>query len=105
VVFRQPAYLRVGVQERIPELLVPWPTLQLTQGDREVVQVESPAAIVEVDGLCLTTMKEDVLVVEIAVDETEGAGLSARVRVDAQTTSSALANSAASSVETSDSTS
>jgi hypothetical protein len=54
---RQRTYLRVGLQERVAELVVPWPTLQLGQGDREVVQVEALAAIVEVDRSCLTTMK------------------------------------------------
>ena len=75
MVVRQRAYLRVRLQERVAELVVSWPTLQLGQRDREVVQVEAPAAIVEVDRSGLTTMKEEVLVVEVSVDEAEGTGL------------------------------
>src|SRR6266516_2911451 len=75
MVVRQRTYLRVRFQERVAELVVTRPTLQLGQRDREVVQVEAPAAIVEVDRSRLTTMKEEVLVVEVSVDEAEGTGL------------------------------
>jgi len=68
-------YLRVGLQERVAELVVPLSTFQLGQRDREVVQVEAPATIVEVEHSRLTTMKQEVLVVEISVDEAEGSGL------------------------------
>jgi hypothetical protein len=66
--------VRVGLQERVSELVVPWPVLKLRQRRGEVVEVEAPAAIVEVDRSCLTSIEEEVLVVEIAVDEAEGAG-------------------------------
>lgn len=55
------------------ELVVPWPVLEFRERDREVVEVESPAAVVEVDRIRLAAVEKDVLVVEIAVEEAEGA--------------------------------
>ena len=75
MVARQRAFLGVAGHQRVVELVVPRPLLQLPQGDGEVVQVEAPAAVVEVDRPHRTSVEQEVLVVEIAVDQAEPARL------------------------------
>src|SRR5262245_27595169 len=74
VVGRETTALGVGAEERISQLAVSGPLLELEQRDREVVQVEPPAAVVEVDCSCLAFVEEDVFVMKVAVNEAEGAG-------------------------------
>ena len=95
MVVRQRTYPFVAFQERLQGLVVPRPTVELPQRDGYVVQVEAPAAVVEVDRPRLGAVEQEVLVVEVAVDQAEGSGL-LRLPIVASTTSSASANSAAS---------
>ena len=99
MVVRQGAPLGVGVEQGIAELAVPGSLLELPERDGEVVEVEAPAAVVEVDRSYRTLAEQEVLVVKIAVDETERAGVCASRRVVSQTRSSASATSAAASAE------
>jgi hypothetical protein len=59
------------VRSASPELVVPRSVLELPQGDGQVVQVEAPAAVVEVDRPYRTTVEQEVLIVEIAIDQAE----------------------------------
>ena len=53
VVLGQRTLLRVGLEQRVAELDVPRPGLELRKRDREFVEVKSPATVVEVDRIRL----------------------------------------------------
>src|SRR6187402_3389196 len=61
--------LPVAVQQRVPERRVPLLVPQLPQGDGELVQAWSGAAVVEVDELDLPTMEQRVAEVQVRMDE------------------------------------
>jgi hypothetical protein len=60
---------RVLVEQGGAQLAVARPTLELGQRDREVVQEEAPAAVVEVDRLRVAALEQVVLLMEVAMDQ------------------------------------